>query len=128
MPKPKDRLRRKSDARSRDKDRGFVLMRHPFSDIEPEVLRATLVGIGTKKTEEFPEILNRLFDVLRTKHPPHTLAILACWGLHAGVSDEGVYEETLIPNLDQHHIELLQALILTLPSEQWGIELAAPED
>jgi len=128
MPKPKDRLRRKNNARSSDKDRGFVLMRHPFSGIEPEVLREALVGIGAKKTEEFPEMLSRVLDVLRSKYPPHILAILACWGLHAGISDEGVSEKKLTPNLDQHHVELLQALILTLPSEHWGIEPALPED
>lgn len=128
MPKPKNRRRGKSHPRSNNKDRGFVLMRHPLSGIEPEIIREALVGIGAKKAEEFPEMLGRLFDVLRIKYPPHALAILTCWGLHAGVSDEGVSEKSLIPNLGQHHVELLQALILTLPSEQWGIEPAAPED
>jgi hypothetical protein len=128
MPKPKNRPRQKSYSRSSDKDRGFVLMRHPFSGIEPQIIREALVGIGAKRAEAFHEMLGRLLDVLRTKYPPHALAILACWGLHAGVSDEGVSEKTLIPYLDQHHVELLQALILTLPSEQWRIEPAAPED
>ena len=95
-------------------------MRHPFSGIEPQIIRDALVGIGAKKAEAFPEVLGRLLDVLRTKYPPHALAILACWGLRASVSDEGRSEKALIPNLDQHHLELLQALILTLPSEQWG--------
>jgi hypothetical protein len=128
MPKSKNRPRGKSYSRFSDKDRGVVLMPHPLSGIEPQIIRDALVGIGAKKAEAFPQKLGRLLDVLRTKSPPHALATLACWGLHAGVSDEGVSEKTLIPNLQQHHVELLQALILMLPSEQWGIEPAAPED
>jgi hypothetical protein len=53
---------------------------------------------------------------------------MAGYGLQARVSDEGIAEKGLISKLEQHHIELLQALTLTLPFAEWGELPAVPED
>jgi hypothetical protein len=103
-------------------------MRHPFSGVDPEVVKAALIEMGSKKTEEFPALVKSLLDRLRAKYPPHILAVIAYYGLQAGVSGKGVSDQSLIPAMEQHHIELLQALVLTIPVEEWGVEPATPGD
>src|SRR5208282_5905106 len=57
----------------------------------------------------------------------HLLSVVAGYGLQAGVTEEGV-ETRFMPDIDQHHIELLQALLLTLPDAEWGNDPATSND
>jgi hypothetical protein len=77
---------------------------------------------------EFPELLQRIEHLFRSKYPPHILATLGSYGSMAGVSNRGTTGTSLIRDLQQHHFELLQALSLTLPLNHRGIELPTPAD
>jgi hypothetical protein len=53
---------------------------------------------------------------------------MAGYALQVGVSDRGVVAKRLSSQLEQHHVELLQALSLTLPFAEWGKLPAALAD
>jgi hypothetical protein len=124
--RPKGRHARQLGSRSRGS--GLEIVQHPMSSIDPAALRAALLKLARDKVLEFPQLLAKIDALFRAKFPPSVLATLAGYGLRAGVSADGVASETMISNLQQHHVELLHALALTLPSEEWGIEPAVPND
>jgi Holliday junction resolvase len=104
-------------------------MRHPLSGIEPELIRHALHQTAAAKREAFPGLIATILDIFRRFYPPHILGVLAVWGLVAPASpEEGVAQNSMIKGLGQHHIELLQALLLTLPQSDWGEVPAQPED
>jgi hypothetical protein len=65
--------------------------------------------------------------VLREKYPPGILAVMASYGLQSAISDDGAAKR-LNSQLEQHHVELLQALTLMLPFAEWGGLPAEPTD
>lgn len=93
---------------------------HPYSSMDPETLRAKLVAQGRESQRILPILCDRVRAILQCCYPPHLLAVLAMNGLQAPVDDHGVKSEGLLKGITQPHVELLQALILTLPLDQWG--------
>ena len=124
MSKKRRALRR----RRRNEEKGPYAVRHPFSGIDREIIREAVIKMAEAKEAAFPELLRTLLDIFKRCFPPHILATLAAYGLTTGMSDEGVADRALIKKIEQHHVELLQALLLTLPFEQWGEAPATPSD
>lgn len=118
--KPKN-LRPKSEP-------SFKLFRHPLSAAEPAAVREAFLKMAERKTEEFPTLIERILQGFREKYPPHILAVMAGYGLTAPVSDAGLSAKRLTSKIEQHHIELLQALMLMLPISEWGEQPASPAD
>lgn len=110
------------------RDRGFELFEYSPLTTDRTRLQAALVEAAHQKISEFPILIERLIRLLRTKYPPHILAVLAGYGLTTGVSEKGVDGRSFISNIEQHHVELLQALALTLRFDEWGQEPAIPDD
>ena len=100
---------------------------HPFSRMDPEVVKAALVAVADRKIDEFPKLLDVILQLFREKYPPHILSVVAGYGLQAGVSRSGV-RKRLFSKIEQHHVEVLQALALMLPKEEWGQSPAGPGD
>jgi hypothetical protein len=119
---------RTTKKKSKKRDEKFRFRRHPLADADPDVVKSAIVSLASKSVENFPNLLQSILDLLRQKYPLHILAVLSGHGLVAGVTDGGVAERGMIERLEQHHIELLQALILTIKPGDWGQELAAPAD
>ena len=104
-------------------------MRHPLSGVDPELIRQALHETAASKQQAFPHLIGTILDHFRKFFPPHILGVLAAWGLAAPASpEEGVAQDSMIKGLGQHHVELLQALLLTLPRSDWGDEPAEPGD
>lgn len=104
------------------------MFKHPLSDADPKVLREAMAAMGERRAEEFPELLTKLRASLSRFYPPHCLSVLATYGLQTGVSEDGVADKKMAPITQQFHIELLQALILMMPLDQWSQEPATPND
>ncbi len=66
----------------------------------------------------------RLRSILQTYYPPHLIAVMAGWGLRTGAGPQGVGSRSMIRGMSQHHVELLQAISLSLPRAEWGEEPA----
>jgi hypothetical protein len=127
MKKQNPKYRRKPTNSSRNAGGGLQVFEHPFSRMDPAVVRAALLAVADKRIEEFPKLLDGILQLFREKYPPHILAVVACYGLQAGVSQHGVGKR-LFSNIEQHHVEVLQALALIVPKGEWGQSPAVPKD
>ena len=87
-----------------------------------------MTDLGRAKAAEFPHMRGKIEAALGRGFPLHYLGVLAGYGLYAGVSTEGVDAKSMLPKVQQHHVELLQAIILGLPESKWGREPAKPDD
>jgi hypothetical protein len=120
-------VKKQRPKRRKKKESGPVIMRHPFSDVDHDVLRTALIEMGKRKTTEFPDAVEKLTAFLRTYNPFHLLSVLAAYGLIAGVWEHSGVERISGRPLEQHHIELLQAFLLAVPVEEVGDDLARPD-
>lgn len=87
-----------------------------------------LAVIGQEEAESFEPLIESTLSLLRAKDPLQIIATLARYGLQVRVTDDGVRSKSAMSDIEQHHVELLQALLLTLPLEAWGKGPAVPPD
>ncbi|KVE11547.1 hypothetical protein WI92_18420 [Burkholderia vietnamiensis] len=76
--------------------------------------------------EAFPEQLETVKDTLRRVYPPYALAAFASYGMQVGLTDSGEQRKAL-PDILQHHAELLHAILLSLPFNEWGSGPLTPD-
>lgn len=122
------RRSRKNRKLKRQKSPNFELIRHPFSGLDPKTVKDAVLTIATDKAERFPVLLEKIVGLFRKKSPIHILAVIASYGSQTAVTDQGVTTSSILKGIEQHHIELLQALALSIPSKDWGGELAMSAD
>lgn len=108
--------------------RGFVAVRSPFSGIDPALLRERLMVAAKQHATETPGRLNRFLELFRKVSPPDVIATLSAFGLQVGVAEDGSSSRNLSQTIQQHHLEILQALMLTLPISEWGAASPPPLD
>ena len=97
------------------------------ADVDREGVRAASIEVAHEATRAFPRHLERIRDVLRACYPPHLLATISNWSMVHKVGPGGVVVDGVIAGLEQHHVELLQALVLTIGRREWGREPAGHE-
>ena len=85
-----------------------------------------MLAIGEESQAKFPELLTALRGHLQGGYPPHIIATLSYYGLPSMVANDGILNRPPVRDIHQHHVEILQALALTLPMEQWGNLPATP--
>ena len=114
--------RRKKKGKSATKPRpaGFGLFEHPFNHVDREALRAALHERGQGLRDELPVVLARLLGYFRDHDPAIILSTLAFYGSFQAVTPEGPAGETFLPTIEQHHLEVLQALALSIPAAEAG--------
>lgn len=95
------------------------------SDIDRDAHRAFLVDEARRAMEAFPGHVQVILAVFRETYPLHVVASIACWGMSQPVGPDMVSTKGLIEGIEQHHIELLQALLLTLEHWEWGSKPAS---
>lgn len=100
----------------------------PFSEIDQNDLRLTLLSNAKEALAALPQNILVLQDLFRSVFPPHLMATIACWGMMSPVGKEGSNGKGLLAGIEQHHIELFQALLLTIDRWEWGREPASPVD
>ncbi|WP_156477968.1 hypothetical protein, partial [Acetobacter malorum] len=74
-----------------------------------------------KDVEEYPVLLNELLSILKEKTPADIISTFAFYGARAAIDSRGKIQP-LAQEIQQHHIELLQGIILTLPVAEWGYD------
>lgn len=95
------------------------LLAHPLNGIDPEALKVAILAMAKREIEEFPKLVETMLAQLRQKYPPMLISTVSAYSLQAGVSSDGKFK-MLSPDMFQHHIEVMQALAMTLSSEEWG--------
>lgn len=103
---------------------GMTVREVKAEDFDREALRAASVAAAIEATEAFPGYVEIIRDVLRAAFPPHVIATISNWSMVRRVGPDGVAVDGPIAGLEQHHVELLQALLLTLDRWEWGNEPA----
>ena len=79
-------------------------------------------GIG-----EFPQKIERVREQFRCFSPPGIMATFAHYAFLVGVDDSGTEQKSVWEEINQHHAELLQAILLSIPREEWGQKAPTPE-
>jgi hypothetical protein len=91
------------------------------AEFKDGLLAAARVGVA-----DFPRLLETIREQLHDSDPKGILASFASYGLQALVTHAGV-EKKVHPDILQHHAELLQAILLTIPADAWGTGLLTPQ-
>lgn len=78
------------------------------------VMKAAKAGV-----DEFPKALERFGKLFRDRDPLGLIASISRYSLMGFVTDEGVFRKPS-GDIEQHHVELLQAIMMTVPCNEWG--------
>lgn len=84
-----------------------------------EELKQAILRSALKEVEAYPALIEQLFGILKERMPESVLSTFAFYGTRAKIDKKGEMR-TLTKGIEQHHIELLQGIALTLPAAQWG--------
>lgn len=125
MSKKRNKKRNKKRIR-KPQPQELKLFEHPFNEIDKDILKEALIAQAKADEENFPVLLDSLLNNLRTYYPPSIIAILATYGMQS-VSDKGISSKAMVTKIHQSHIEILQALTLTIPYSEWGSHPPIPE-
>lgn len=88
-------------------------------------LRAVSIAEAHAAIKAFPRHLERVHEILRACFPPHVLATVTNWSMTHKAGPDGVAVDGIISGLEQHHVELLQALLLRMDRREWGTKPAS---
>jgi hypothetical protein len=88
-----------------------------------------LLEAGRSYEQEFEESLAKLVGLIRSVDPLHLLSVLAVYGLFAGMTETGKIQQKKEPGIavQQAHVELAQAVALTIPGDQLCDTPAMPD-
>jgi hypothetical protein len=128
MKKGNRRRPHKGKSRKRKSEQPFTLTHHPFAGLDPRAVKTALTQLASKRTEEFPVLMGRLLDLFHRKNPLQILGTLGAYGLHVSVSDEGVANKSIVSKIQQNHVEVAQALVVSIPITEWGRLPALPDN
>ncbi|MCA6358103.1 hypothetical protein [Phenylobacterium sp.] len=95
-------------------------LRHPLSGVDRDDLQRALISVGQSAADAFPKLIDDILGHLKACSPLYVLSTMASWGLKASVSEAGASPTSIMSNIQQHQVELLQALAMTLPPGDWG--------
>jgi hypothetical protein len=88
-------------------------------------LRAASIAAAHESSEAFPQHLESIRNTLRSCFPPHLLATISYWSMVHKVGPNGITVDGIVTGLEQHHVELLQALLLGMHRSEWGVAPAS---
>ena len=93
---------------------------------EREKLRSSMHDAAVKSVAEFSETLELVKDQFRSSDPMGIMTSFATYGLMRAVIDDTIDHSLSPNNIQQHHAELLQAVLLAIPLEEWGTKPVLP--
>ena len=117
---PRSRSRKKRGAGKADPPGKVSFSTFSLGEGNHDAFKLAMIQAARDRVEEFPELVATLLGVFRDRAPDSVLATFSFYGSRAMIGKDGS-TRTLTKDVLQHHIELLQSLVLTLPAEEWGI-------
>jgi hypothetical protein len=87
-----------------------------------EILQETKDAIlksARDDVDRYPELVDQITALLKEKAPEGVFSTFAFYGMRAFIDSSGG-TESLTKDIQQHHIELLQGIVLSLPADEWG--------
>lgn len=100
---------------------------NPFQDISLEIQEQILEEITLELKKQFSEVLELLRDNINQINPLQLLSILSFYGLTEGLNNQGKREKKDNEgHIQQCDVEIIQALILQIPSNKIADEVTKP--
>ena len=87
---------------------------------------AALREAARKKLETFPDDIECIRALCRDCDPLALLSVIGSYGATYAIKAVEIPQSTLLPGVEQHHIELLHAILLTVGAAERGFDPAAP--
>ena len=103
---------------------GMTVREVRAEEFDRDTLRKEAIAAAYEATTAFPAYVQRIHEIFRETFPPHVIATISNWSMVRRVGPDGVSLDGPTAGLEQHHVELLQALLLTLGRREWGNEPA----
>jgi hypothetical protein len=117
---PRSRRKKRKGQSSRRREPKLEFSSFSLGDTDPDAFKKTLLEAARQSVEDFPKTLEKIKGLLRDRDPIGFLASVAMYSLQSFVDAHGNQSRPSIA-LEQHHVELLQAVLLTLPPSEWGV-------
>ncbi len=115
----KRRPRRGTASRKKKKSK-FKWESFSVSEEDHPKLKAAMHEAALAAVADFPSTLELLKGQLRRHDPIGIMACFAGYGLIATVGSKDGAKQKPLKDIQQHHAELLQAILLTIAPDQWG--------
>lgn len=107
---------------------GLTISSFSVPQNDHQKIKDSIISAATSGLSKFPERLEVISDIFKKKNPALVLSCFCFYGLQSFVGKEGVSKKSILNSIQQHHAELLQALMLTIPQDEWGVDPITPKD
>ena len=121
---PKKKLPKPESVHAKDS-----LLKFETVGINPEkhgAFNEAMLQAARAAVNEYPDLLKTIKSNFAESYPPQALSAFCCYGSAAFISTAGKKTEGS-PEILQHHCELLQAFLLTVPLNEWGSKPITPD-
>jgi hypothetical protein len=118
MPR-KDRRRRKAVKPATERPVKIEMASFGVPPEQHAAFKAAALAAAIEGVAEFPKMLERFGKLFRDRDPMGMIASLAMYSLSGFVTDRGEIKRSS-RNIEQHHVELLQAIMMMIPENEWG--------
>lgn len=108
--------------KSTKKDTGdlFNLSIFKMSGEDHEKFKKGMHDRANDALQQFPNVTGCLTKIFTETDPPQLLACFASYSFRRYVGSDGLEPHTTFMDVQQFHGEFLQALLLTIPADDWG--------
>nr|WP_314256752.1 hypothetical protein [uncultured Devosia sp.] len=117
MPRSKNNRRKKPLRRKESK---LELSSFAIAEERHDEFKTAVLAAARHSVDEFPATLKIVTNELRKSDPIGIVSTFAAYGLQSLVGREGVTKKSILKDIQQHHAELLLALMMTIPLDEWG--------
>ena len=105
----------------------FEVSSFGISKEEHPEFKASMTAAAEASIAALPEIIELLKQRFRAHDPLDILATFTAYGLTTFVTKKGVADRNALKEILPYHAELLQALLLTIPADEWGHHPITPD-
>lgn len=91
-----------------------------------ELLRTDMLKKVTEALHKFPKAIEKLSNIFKETYPPHIIVSFAAYSFWQYTGPEGVKLRKTFNDMQPYHGEFLQAILLTIPVENWGQSSVTP--
>ncbi|MER8565016.1 hypothetical protein NKH85_06920 [Mesorhizobium sp. M0924] len=123
MPRRKNNRRKKPPQR---KELKLELSTFAIKEEHHDEFKKAVLAAARHSVDEFPATLQIVTDELRKSDAIGIVSTFAVYGLQTLAGREGVNTKSVLKDIQQHHAELLLALVMTIPLDEWGKDPFTP--
>ena len=124
MPRSKNSRSKKPPQRKEPK---LELSSFAIKEEYHDEFKKAVMAAARNSVDEFPATLKIVTDELRKSDPVGIVSTFAAYGLQTLVGREGANTKSVLKDIQQHHAELLLALVMAIPVNEWRTDPFTPD-